>query len=100
MENLKKAFFLSIGFLSGGAGYVFSRKAVQLIVEKGFDTGACNLTDNMVEEVRLEECVRKVGVHHDGQQIDHLGRGRFFPYSPEKHFTPGNEDLVWSTTAA
>ncbi|OQV18827.1 putative Glycoprotein-N-acetylgalactosamine 3-beta-galactosyltransferase 1 [Hypsibius exemplaris] len=81
------------GFLSGGAGYVFSRRAIQLLVEEGFRTKRCNLLDHEVEELRLEECARLVGVQHSGETVDEQGRGRFFPYAPERHFSPGNEDL-------
>ena len=63
-------------------------------MEKGFNTGLCDLKEEVVEEVRLEECAVKVGVHHDGHTLDSSGRARFLPYSPEKHMTPGNEDLV------
>ncbi|OQV11569.1 putative Glycoprotein-N-acetylgalactosamine 3-beta-galactosyltransferase 1 [Hypsibius exemplaris] len=81
------------GYLSGGAGYVLANRAVQLIVENGFDSGLCNLTDHEVEEHRLEDCAIKVGVNHSGETLDDQGKGRFFPYAPETHFTPGNENL-------
>ncbi|OQV20072.1 putative Glycoprotein-N-acetylgalactosamine 3-beta-galactosyltransferase 1 [Hypsibius exemplaris] len=81
------------GFLAGGAGLAFSRRAVQLVVERGFDGKRCNTSDHEIEDVRLEECFRKVDVHHDGKTLDDFGRGRFFAHRPMTHFTPGNEDL-------
>ncbi|KAG7162042.1 Glycoprotein-N-acetylgalactosamine 3-beta-galactosyltransferase 1-like 5, partial [Homarus americanus] len=70
-------------FMSGGAGYVLSRAALKLVVEKGFTNSTiCKAENKGREDVELGRCMQAVGVMF-GDSRDHLGRERFLCLTPE-----------------
>ncbi|XP_050738122.1 glycoprotein-N-acetylgalactosamine 3-beta-galactosyltransferase 1-like isoform X2 [Eriocheir sinensis] len=74
---------ISQGFMGGGAGYVLSRAAVKLLVEKGFpNKTACHPGPKGREDVELGKCLEAVGVVA-GDSRDHLGRDRFMSFTPD-----------------
>ena len=77
-----------------GAGYVLSRKALQLFIKKGVSEGhtpKCKESDDDgSEDVEMGLCLEAVGVT-TGDSRDNLGRGRFFPLVPEEHITRSAE---------
>ncbi|KAM4796043.1 glycoprotein-N-acetylgalactosamine 3-beta-galactosyltransferase 1-like [Rhinophrynus dorsalis] len=84
--------FAKQGFMSGGAGYVLSKKAVQLYVE-AFRTGACNHTSSL-EDVALGQCMEKLGVIA-GDSRDTEKRETFHPYPPEFHMKRHTDKSSW-----
>ncbi|OWF35366.1 glycoprotein-N-acetylgalactosamine 3-beta-galactosyltransferase 1-like [Mizuhopecten yessoensis] len=77
------------GYMSGGAGYVLSHKAVQLLVEKGIDdSSVCRSDDGGAEDLELGRCMQKLGIEA-GDSRDEMERERFMPFVPEHHLIPG-----------
>ncbi|XP_039614150.1 glycoprotein-N-acetylgalactosamine 3-beta-galactosyltransferase 1-B-like isoform X2 [Polypterus senegalus] len=72
--------FIRQGYMSGGAGYVLSKGALQRFVE-GFRTNVCSHTSS-VEDVALGQCMEKMGVQA-GDSRDSLLRETFHPVVPE-----------------
>ena len=78
--------FVLIGqFIVSGAGYVLSKTALRLFVEKGLK-GAEAPCAHMrgAEDVRMGDCMQKVGVKASDSR-DSLQRWRFFPFVPDWH---------------
>lgn len=102
MENLKE--FLSIksspnepiyfghkfkryveqGYMSGGSGYVLSKKALKLLYEIGFKQKLedCNMNDGYIEDVEIGYCLQALNVKA-GDTRDHKGKQTFLPLPPE-----------------
>ncbi|KAG8452554.1 hypothetical protein GDO86_004368 [Hymenochirus boettgeri] len=70
------------GFMSGGAGYVLSKEALNRFVD-GFQTGVCTHTSS-VEDLALGQCMEKMGVIA-GDSRDTEKRETFHPFTPEGH---------------
>lgn len=65
--------YVKQGYMSGGAGYVLSRKAVELLVEKGFkDTKLCKSATHVggAEDVEIGRCLMNVGVEAGDSRDD------------------------------
>ncbi|XP_053561498.1 glycoprotein-N-acetylgalactosamine 3-beta-galactosyltransferase 1-A-like [Bombina bombina] len=78
------------GYMSGGAGYVLSKEALNRFVE-GFNTKVCSHT-SPVEDLELGKCMEKMGVT-PGDSRDPEGRQTFHPFTPEHHIT--RKDLYY-----
>lgn len=79
------------GYMSGGAGYVLSRQALQEFVEEGLAKHVCRQDNDGAEDVEMGLCLEKVGVKAmDSRDI--YGRGRFFPFVPEDHLVADRSD--------
>ncbi|KAK6185048.1 hypothetical protein SNE40_007370 [Patella caerulea] len=83
------------GYMSGGAGYVLSRKALRMLVKKGYRIpGKCR-EDGGDEDVALAHCLQSVNVHVHST-IDKFGRESFLPFSGFAHvygpMPPGLEE--------
>ncbi|CAG0898584.1 unnamed protein product [Darwinula stevensoni] len=88
------------GFLSGGAGYVLSREALERFVAKALpNPHVCPVfADN--EESTALRCLQGVGVEA-GDSRDELGRWRMLPFEPEQHLIPGltgKGNSIWNNT--
>nr|XP_045581214.1 glycoprotein-N-acetylgalactosamine 3-beta-galactosyltransferase 1-like [Procambarus clarkii] len=84
-------------FMSGGAGYVLSRAALQRVVEKGLTNSAvCTSGDRGKEDVELGRCLEAVGVLA-GDSRDHLGGNRFFPFTPGTLLMPDGVAVLGHT---
>ena len=82
------------GYMSGGAGYVLSKKALERFVTKGINdkTGKiCRPNRRGSEDVELAKCMENLNIC-PGDTRDAFGRGRFFPLEPEKHLNSGLMD--------
>ena len=78
--------------MSGGAGYVLSRAALKLFVEKGIPNAQiCRQDENGAEDAEMGKCMEKLGIRA-GDSRDNEGHHRFFPFSPDHHLPPGNKD--------
>ncbi|CAG0898583.1 unnamed protein product [Darwinula stevensoni] len=90
--------FVKQGYMSGGAGYVLSREAVERFVEKALPNPmSCPVFEGS-EDVGMGKCLYAVGVEA-GDSRDELGRWRFFPFIPEHHLIPGfigKDTWFWS----
>ena len=82
------------GYMSGGAGYVLSKKALEEFVTKGINdkTGKiCEQNSKGSEDIELGRCMENLGIL-PGDTRDAFGKGRFFPLAPEKHLNSGLMD--------
>ncbi|KAG8544850.1 hypothetical protein GDO81_021726 [Engystomops pustulosus] len=84
--------FAKQGYMSGGAGYVLSKEALNRFV-KGFDTGVCQHTTS-VEDLALGQCMEKMGVIA-GDSRDTEKRETFHPFPPESHLTGHFDKSFW-----
>ncbi|RWS22150.1 glycoprotein-N-acetylgalactosamine 3-beta-galactosyltransferase 1-like protein, partial [Leptotrombidium deliense] len=87
------------GFMSGGAGYVLSKEALRLFVEKGMSADhpkdCAEEHKQVAEDVAMGLCMQSLSVKA-GDSRDALGRGRFFPYSFEQHIVGLNSfNRLW-----
>lgn len=48
--------YLQSGYMSGGAGYVMSARALDNLIKKGFRNGACK-SDGGDEDVEIGKCL-------------------------------------------
>lgn len=76
--------FTRQGYMSGGAGYVLSRGALERVVA-AFTGGTCGHS-GPEEDVALGQCLERLGVPV-GDSRDTWGRETFHPFPPEIHLT-------------
>ncbi|KAH8279736.1 hypothetical protein KR054_003729 [Drosophila jambulina] len=67
-------------YMSGGAGYVLSRKAVELFVDAVGEDSLCQPSDTGAEDYEMGKCLETLKVTV-GESRDHYGRHRFFSLS-------------------
>lgn len=84
--------FAKQGYMSGGAGYVLSKEALNRFVE-GFRTGVCQHTTS-VEDLALGQCMEKMGVIA-GDSRDTEKRETFHPFPAESHLTGHFDKSFW-----
>ncbi|KAH8410017.1 hypothetical protein KR009_004219 [Drosophila setifemur] len=71
-----------LGYMSGGAGYVFSKEALHRFMKFGFGNGSiCSNRSYGYEDLELGRCMQAVGVV-GGDTRDEHGLSRFIPFSP------------------
>ena len=93
-SKLKPTEGLHSGYMSGGAGYVLSKKALKRFVTKGLNdkTGKiCRPNGEGFEDIELGKCMENLKIKM-GDSRDAYGKGRFFPLVPEKHLNSGMMD--------
>jgi len=75
--------------MSGGAGYVLSREALDRFVLRAMrDLRSCRHDSVGVEDVELGQCLASVGVAAADSRDEH-GRERFHPFTPDLHLIRG-----------
>ncbi|KFB34813.1 AGAP009979-PA-like protein [Anopheles sinensis] len=79
------------GYMSGGAGYVLSKEALNRFVEEAIPHPDCRQDAAGDEDVEIGKCLELVHVLA-GDSRDSLERGRFFPIVPEKLLIPVLDD--------
>ncbi|KAL3831301.1 hypothetical protein ACJMK2_023071 [Sinanodonta woodiana] len=80
--------YVNQGYMSGGAGYILSKEALQRFIEKGINNPAnCRQDEGGAEDLEMGKCLEKVGVKA-GDTRDELQRERFHPFVPEHHLIP------------
>lgn len=78
--------------MSGGAGYVLSKSALQLFVQR--NASICKTAEQGVEDVEMGKCLQQLNVIA-GDSRDTDGKGKFFPLIPEHHIFPKAPDWYW-----
>ncbi|KAL7739170.1 hypothetical protein ACLKA6_010391 [Drosophila palustris] len=87
--------FVRQGYMSGGAGYVLSREAVRRFVVEGIpNPKLCLPGMGDAEDVELGICMKNLNITA-GDSRDYNGRGRMFPFVPEKHLIPNRSPDFW-----
>jgi len=75
--------------MSGGAGYVLSREALDRFVLRAMrDVRHCQRDAVGVEDVEMGQCLASVGVVAADSRDEH-GRERFHPFTPDIHLIRG-----------
>ncbi|XP_074659701.1 glycoprotein-N-acetylgalactosamine 3-beta-galactosyltransferase 1-like [Tubulanus polymorphus] len=80
--------YVKQGYMSGGAGYVLSRKALTTFIEQGLNKSICRRDNGGAEDVEMGLCLEKVKVVA-GDSRDPEGKERFHPFVPEHHLIRG-----------
>jgi len=81
--------YVQQGYMSGGAGYVLSREALNRLVTKALpDPFRCRNDPGGAEDLELGQCMEGVTVAV-GDSRDEHGRERFHPFTPDLHLVPG-----------
>ncbi|XP_052786213.1 glycoprotein-N-acetylgalactosamine 3-beta-galactosyltransferase 1-like isoform X2 [Mya arenaria] len=81
------------GFMSGGAGYVLSKRALTLYTSLS-DPSKCELSTRGAEDVELGKCLEMAGVK-PGDSRDGM-KETFHPFIPEHHLISGAlQDNLW-----
>lgn len=91
--------FVKQGYMSGGAGYVLSKEAVQRFVVEGIpNPDICEQNETDLDDVEIGRCLEKLNVTA-GDSRDVKGRGRMFPFIPEQHLVtvlpPSSDFWYW-----
>ncbi|XP_049873442.1 glycoprotein-N-acetylgalactosamine 3-beta-galactosyltransferase 1-like [Pectinophora gossypiella] len=87
--------FAKRGYMSGGAGYVLSRAALDRFIYKGLPSPhLCKATDTISGDAEMGKCLERIGVRAMDSR-DALHRGRFFPYMPRDHLFPKKAKSYW-----
>ncbi|XP_060569359.1 glycoprotein-N-acetylgalactosamine 3-beta-galactosyltransferase 1-like isoform X2 [Ruditapes philippinarum] len=81
--------FVQNGYMSGGAGYVISNRALRNLVQLGFYPEKCPVIPNKEdpensEDIEIGRCLNKTGVPVINS-LDEEGKERFHPYPTQKH---------------
>uniref|UniRef100_A0A8C5LMZ8 N-acetylgalactosaminide beta-1,3-galactosyltransferase n=1 Tax=Leptobrachium leishanense TaxID=445787 RepID=A0A8C5LMZ8_9ANUR len=84
--------FVKQGYMSGGAGYVLSKEALNRFVE-GFQKENCTHTTS-TEDLALGQCMEKMGVIA-GDSRDTEQRETFHPFTPDYHITRRFDKSFW-----
>ncbi|XP_063149966.1 glycoprotein-N-acetylgalactosamine 3-beta-galactosyltransferase 1-A-like [Candoia aspera] len=84
--------FAKQGYMSGGAGYILSKEALQRFIV-GFDTKVCSHSSS-VEDLALGQCMEKMGVEA-GDSRDTRKMETFHPFVPEQHLTGKVQKNSW-----
>ncbi|XP_023323047.1 glycoprotein-N-acetylgalactosamine 3-beta-galactosyltransferase 1 [Eurytemora carolleeae] len=68
------------GYMSGGSGYILSRKAVEILVTKAFtNSSLCRENDDGYEDVEMGSCLSKIGVKPSDSRDKKRNEETFFP---------------------
>ncbi|KAH8251343.1 hypothetical protein KR032_008462 [Drosophila birchii] len=84
-------------YMSGGAGYVLSRKAVELLVNATAENTLCQSGDIGTEDLEMGRCMRILNVTV-GDSRDLFGRHRFFSLILEYFLIPEDKNELWLYT--
>lgn len=81
--------FVDGGYMSGGAGYVISNRALRHLVDFGFNPGLCPIVPNEYdpensEDIEMGRCLNIAGVGVISS-LDTIGRETFHPYPMKQH---------------
>uniref|UniRef100_A0A0N4Z6X5 N-acetylgalactosaminide beta-1,3-galactosyltransferase n=1 Tax=Parastrongyloides trichosuri TaxID=131310 RepID=A0A0N4Z6X5_PARTI len=75
-------------YMSGGAGYVMSRKSVKSLVETGLDNSKyCRQVDEAFDDLEIGNCLEKLGAK-PGISLDSKDRILFSPLDPPRQISP------------
>lgn len=80
--------YVKQGYMSGGAGYVLSKTAVEKFLMALNEGSTCRQDTGGSEDVEIGRCLEKAGVVAEDSR-DELGRERFHPFIPEHHLIHG-----------
>ncbi|KAK6187773.1 hypothetical protein SNE40_005725 [Patella caerulea] len=87
------------GYMSGGAGYVLSRQALELVVTKGLPNNTlCPV--GWAEDVDIGRCVTNVGVNHVNSSADSYGKERFHPVHLSGYFSSNLFNWIYQYSLA
>ena len=86
---------VSKGYMSGGAGYILSRRALDKFVKVALNNTSgklCRKDDDGDEDVEMGMCLQNINVTA-GDSRDEHGKPRFFALSPDFLMYPGSKKL-------
>lgn len=86
--------FVNQGYMSGGAGYVLSKEALQRFID-GFNNQTCT-HNSPIEDMALGQCMEKMGVEA-GDSRDTKKREMFHPFAPPFHLVKAEADSIYKS---
>lgn len=72
------------GYFSGGAGYILSRKSLEVFVTKGLSGAVKCRQDGGAEDAEIGICMENLGIKA-GDSQDIYGKETFHPFNPTAH---------------